>query len=156
MPPNVPELVLSPEQHRRLGVDLFNFVWTLLDKADRTTAEIDTMIHAVHASRHHWSLAAGTTPANAARGEWQCSRVYAVLEHSEAATWHARRCLEICEANGLGDWDIAFAYEALARARSVAGDHAARDLWLERAREAGEKIDEQEERDLLASDLATI
>jgi hypothetical protein len=147
---------LSPEQHRRLGVDLFNFVWSLLAKSDRTPDEIDTIIHAAHALRHHWSQAAGATSANAARGEWQCSRVYSVLGQAEPASWHARRCLEICEANGIGDWDIAFAYEALARARSVAGDTAGRDTWLARAREAGTKIAEDEERDLLAGDLATI
>jgi hypothetical protein len=114
------------------------------------------MIHAAHASRHHWSLAAGSTPAHAARGEWQCSRVYAVLGRPEAATWHARQCLEICEANGIGDWDIAFAFDALARASRAAGDDDARAHWLTLAREAGDKIEEAEERELLLSDLATI
>ena len=150
------ELTLSPEQHRRLGIDLFNFTWTLIQKPDRTADEIDSMIHAAHASRHHWSLGAGSTPAHAARGEWQCSRVYAVLGHAEASTWHARRCLAICEANGIGDWDIAFAYEALARARSVARDYPERDEWLAKAREAAAHIDEAEDRDLLLSDLETI
>ena len=59
-----PDLVLTPQQHRRLGVDLFNFVWTLIEKVDRTPEEIDTMIHAAHASRHHWSLAAPAGPEN--------------------------------------------------------------------------------------------
>ena len=70
--------------------------------------------------------------------------------------WHARRCLEICEANGIGDWDIAFAYEALARAARVAGDQAAVERWLERARAAGELIGDAEDRELLLADLATI
>jgi hypothetical protein len=147
---------LSPEQHRRVAVDLFNFTWTLLGKVDRTAAEIDSMIHAAHASRHHWGMAAGSEPANLARGEWQCSRVYAVLGRAEPALWHARRCLEICEEHGIGDWDIAFAYEALARASRVAGDVPAVEHWLAKAREAGERIEEAEERDLLQSDLATV
>ena len=131
-------------------------MWTLIEQVDRTPDEIDTMIHAAHASRHHWSLAAPAGPENLARGEWQCSRVYAVLERAEPALWHARRCLEICEANGIGDWDIAFAYEALARAARVAGDQAALERWLERARAAGESIVEAEDRELLLADLATI
>jgi DNA-binding transcriptional MerR regulator len=156
VPHDEPDRSLTPEQHRRIGIDLFNFTWTLLEKADRTPAEIDTMIHAAHASRYHWSLASGSTPANLARGEWQCSRVYAVLHRGEPALWHARRCLEICEENGIGDWDIAFAYEALARASRVAGDQAGMEEWLARAREAGDAIKEEEERDLLLSDLATV
>ena len=36
------------------------------------------MIHAAHASRFHWSRAEGAESVNLARGEWQCSRVYAV------------------------------------------------------------------------------
>ena len=114
------------------------------------------MIHAAHASRYHWGEAAGSTPNNLARGEWQCSRVYAVLRRPEPALWHARRVLEICEANGIGDWDIAFAYEALARASRVAGDTDAAERWLAKAREAGDRIAEPEDRELLFSDLATI
>jgi hypothetical protein len=55
---------------------------------------------------------------NLARGEWLCSRVYSVLGRAEAALWHAQRCLDHCEAAGIGDWDLAYAYEALARASS--------------------------------------
>ena len=76
--------------------------WTLLEKTDRTPAQDDEMLHAAHASRYHWGEIGD--PVNLARGEWQCSRVYAILGRAEPALWHARRCLEIDEANGLGDW----------------------------------------------------
>lgn len=141
--------------HRRLGVDLFNHVWTLIETADRTAAQTDEMIHAAHASRYHW-WRADAGPEHLARGEWQCSRVYAVLGRGEPALWHARRCLEICEANGIGDWDLAFAYEALARASRVAGDLDQAAQFVTRAREAAEKIADPEDRELLRSDLATI
>jgi len=65
---------LDGATHRALGVALYNHVWTLLEKADRTPAETDEMIHATHASGFHWSRAEGTEPVNLARGEWQCSR----------------------------------------------------------------------------------
>src|SRR5947209_2426539 len=83
---------LDPAAHRRLGVALFNDTWTLIEKADRTPAEADEMIHAAHTSRWHWARAEGSTTANLARGEWQCSRVYATLGRGEPAVWHARRC----------------------------------------------------------------
>ena len=109
--------VLDEATHRRLGVDLFNHTWTLIETADRTPAQIDEMIHCAHASRYHWSEAG--TAANLARGEWQCSRVYAVLGRAEPALWHARRCVEIARRTGSRDWDIAAAYEAMARALAV-------------------------------------
>ncbi len=81
-----------------------------------------------HASRHHWEAVG--TPVNLARGERLCPRVYAVLGRGEPALHHARRVLELCQEHGIGDWDLAFAHEALARASAVDGDRAARDREL--------------------------
>src|SRR5438067_11801420 len=107
-------------EERELAASLFNDVWTLLETESRTPEQDDELIHTAHASRYHWGVVGETT--NFARGEWQCSRVYAVLRRAEPALWHARRCLELCERHGIGDFDLAFAYEALARAHAVAGD----------------------------------
>jgi DNA-binding transcriptional MerR regulator len=142
--------------HRALGVALYNHTWTLLEKADRTPAETDEMIHSAHASRFHWSRAAGTEPVNLARGEWQCSRVYAVLGRAEPALWHARRCLAINEANGQADWDIASAYEAMARACGVAGDPVAAAEWKARATAALDRIADTDDRQVIENDLATL
>ena len=139
---------------RQLAVDLFNHVWTLLERTDRSPLEDDEMLHAAHASRYHWGEVG--EPVNLARGEWQCSRVYAVLGRAEPSLWHANRCLALCEEHGIGDWDLAFAHEAVARALRVAGDDAGADAALARAREAGDAIAEEEDRELLLSDLATI
>jgi hypothetical protein len=152
--PNDQPPALDPGLERALAAGLFNSTWTLLTKEPRTADEVDSMIHAAHASRHHWAAVGG--PEHRARGEWQCSRVYAVLGRGEPALWHARRCLEICEANGIGDWDLAFAHEALARAYRVAGDPARSEEHLALARAAGETIADTEDRDLLEADLATI
>lgn len=140
--------------HRKLGADLFNAVWDLLEKPDRTPEDDETMLHAAHASRHHWSIVG--SPVNFARGEWQVSRVYAVLGRPEPALHHARRCLDICRANGIGDFDLAFAYEALARASAVAGNRQGREHYLALARSAAEGIRAAEDRRILESDLDTI
>ena len=147
---------LDPATHRALGVALYNHVWTLLENADRTPAETDEMIHAAHASRLHWSRAEGSEPVNLARGEWQCSRVYAVLGRGEPALWHARRCLAINEASGSADWDIASAYEAMARASAVDGDPVAAADWKARASAALDGIADQDDRDVIEGDLATL
>jgi DNA-binding transcriptional MerR regulator len=145
---------LEPETERKLAASLFNHVWTLLELETRTPEQIDEMIHAAHASRHHWAQVGG--PENLGRGEWQCSRIYAVLGRVEPALWHARRYLEICEQHSIEDWDIAFAHEALARAYAVAGDRAAKDRHLALARDAADRIAEDDDRELLVADLATI
>ena len=74
---------LDAADRRQLAVDLFNHVWTLLEKTDRTPMQDDEMLHAAHASRYHWGEVG--EPVNFARGEWQCSRVYAVLGRAEPA-----------------------------------------------------------------------
>ncbi|MFN2471191.1 MAG: hypothetical protein ABR583_09440 [Gaiellaceae bacterium] len=98
----------------------------------------------------------GTT-VHLARGEWQISRVYATLGRSEPALWHARRCLELIEAAPEAeDWDLPFAYEALARAHGVAQAKAEASHFARLAQEAGERIADPEDRELLLADLETL
>jgi hypothetical protein len=70
--------------------------------------------------------------------------------------WHARRCLEICEEAGLADWDLAYAYEALARASGVAGDAHGAASWRERAKAACDAIVDPEDREHFEEDFATL
>jgi tetratricopeptide (TPR) repeat protein len=140
---------------RQLGRALFNATWTLLEKEDRSRDDDDAMLHMAHASRHHWG-ASRPPAANIARGEWQCSRVYAVLGRAEPSLHHAQRVLDICQQNGIGDWDLAFAYEALARAHAVAGNADQARSCTEQALAAAEDISTDEDREILLSDLETI
>jgi hypothetical protein len=145
---------LDATAHRRVGVALFNHVWTLLETDARTPEQDDEMIHSAHASSYHWMQVG--TPVNRARSEWQCSRVYAVLGRAEPALWHARRSLTFCRDNAIGDFDLGYAYEALARAHAVAGDEAEAKRWLDQARGAANDIAKDEDRTLLLDDLGTI
>ena len=136
-----------------LGTRLFNETWRLMEKGDRTRADDDRMIHMAHASRYHWGQVPGVTPA---RGEWQISRVYTVLERAEPALHHAQRVLDLCQENGIGDWDLAFAYEALARAHAIAGNAGRARDYTDQALAAAAEIADDEDRDLLLADLETI
>jgi hypothetical protein len=142
------------EIHKKFAVDLFNYVWDLLEKPDRSQQEDDAMLHAAHASRYHWEQIGA--PVNLARGEWQVSRVYTVLERSEPALYHAKRCLKICQENAIGDFDLAFAYEALARASAVAGLTSEIKRYLSLALDAAGQIAEQDDKDYVINDLKTI
>jgi hypothetical protein len=154
MPIRPDSVPLEPGQARRLGVDLFNYVWTLLEREDRSERESALMVHAAHASRFFWEEPGDAV--NHARGEWQISRVYATLERAEPAIHHARECLNICEDNGIGDFDIAYAYEALARAYAVAGDAKSAKEFEGKARDAAGGVADKDDKDKLLADLETL
>ena len=139
---------------RGIAVDLFNGTWTLMERDNRTVEEDDAMLHMAHASRHHWGQIG--TPVNLGRGEWQCSRVYAILGRAEPALHHAQRCFDICKENDIADFDLAYAYEALARGYAVAGDSSKARMFTEEARAAADGIAEPEDREHLLDDLKTI
>jgi DNA-binding transcriptional MerR regulator len=148
---------LDAATQRQLGVDLYNSTWVLLEKADRTPAETDEMIHRAHASRWHWARVGADV--NLARGEWLCSRVYATLGRGEPALWHARRCVEINEAlpaEARESWDLPAAYEAMARASLVAGDSASGALWKAKATTALADISDADDRMPIEQDLAML
>jgi len=142
------------EIHRKFAVDAFNKTWDLIDKTDRSQEEVDRMINTAHASRYHWEIAGEAV--NIARSEWQVSRVYAILNRAEPSLYHAKRCLEVTLDNGLKDFDLAFAYESMARAYSVAGDEIETKKFIIRAEEAGQMIKDQEDKDYFFSELSTI
>lgn len=77
--------------------------------------------------------------------------MYAVNGRAEPALHHARRCYELTVAAGLGGFDLAYAYEAMARALALAGeDHAD---WHARAVAAGAAIEDPEDAAIFAADL---
>jgi hypothetical protein len=71
---------------------------------------------------------------------------------------HAQRCLVICEANpeNVEDWDLAFAYEALARAHRVAGNEDEARRYEQLGREQAEVIADPEDRESLLRDLSSL
>lgn len=146
--------VLDANVETSLAGSLFNAVWTLLENPSRTPDDDLRMIHMAHASRYHWSRVG--TEVHAVRGEWQCSRVYATLGRSEPALFHARRALEICEANGIGEFDLAICYEAIARAYAFAGDFDEARRWQQRGLEAANDVAEDDDREILLADLASV
>jgi hypothetical protein len=142
---------LQPEEHRRLGIDLYNRTWTLMG------APGDEMLHCAHASAYHWMQSGGTT-ANRARSEWLCSRAYALLGRAEPALHHARRCLELVESAPaeMEEWDLPAAYEALARAHHAAGEESEAARYKSLGLEAISGVTDEEDRKHVEADLASI
>ncbi|MFW5841849.1 MAG: hypothetical protein ACOCU2_01030 [Bacillota bacterium] len=140
-------------ENKTIAVNLFNETWDLLEKHPRTKEENALMIHKAHASLYHW-LKAGTA-LEAQRGEWLVSHVYAVLEMGESAVFHANRCLDLTQANAINDFDLTFAYEALARAHALKDIKSAREYY-ERAKDSLDQIEDPNNKAYAASQLENI
>ena len=145
---------MTSEEHRALGIELYNTTWKLLE----ARADADEVVDTAHASAFHWRHAAGATAANQARSHWLCSHVYAVLGRPEPALHHADRCLSLVssEPDEMEEFDLPSAYEALARAHAVAGNANEARRFLELGRAETAKIADAEDREQLESQFAEI
>lgn len=106
------------EFHKKIARETNNKIWPVLDAENPTEAQLEKALHMAYASRYHWSKIG--TAVNAMRAEYMIARVYSAMKRGEPALFHAKRCLEIAKENNIGDWNLAFAYEVMARANSVA------------------------------------
>ncbi|MHA1450785.1 MAG: hypothetical protein ACTSP4_15360 [Candidatus Hodarchaeales archaeon] len=109
------------------------------------------MVHRTHASRYHWGEVGSEL--NFQRGEWQIARVYTILKRKEPALHFASVCLKRTIDNDFKGFDLAFAYEAMARACALNGDRVNFEKHYNLAVKAGEKIEKKEDRDYFFQDL---
>jgi len=139
--------------HETLAKQINGEVWSLLDKPDRTVEEDERLVLAAHASAYHW-LYAGT-PVHRQRGEWMLAHVHTVLSRESPARHHARRCLTLTEtfAAEMKDFDVAYAYEAMARAAALAEDVDTARRYLPLAEVRGAHIADEEDRTIFMGDL---
>jgi uncharacterized protein YndB with AHSA1/START domain len=102
--------------HRAQGVAAHQETWALLDRTDRSPSEDATLVTSAFASAYHWDRATGRTPANAARADYLVAKALLATGHADAALTWADSCRQRCRRHGLGDFDLAYAYEIRARA----------------------------------------
>src|SRR4029078_2225312 len=96
------------------------------------------------------------TALNIARGQWQISRVHAILGNGQAALFHGKQSLKICEDNHIGDFDLAFAQEAVARASFLIEDYDQWRKFIDSAHVAGQAIKKEEDRNYFFSELEAV
>ncbi|MDH3675571.1 MAG: hypothetical protein OES12_08760 [Anaerolineae bacterium] len=141
------------EAHKEFAKTTNGRIWELLAKENRTQLEDDELLYAAFASCYHW-LKVGTG-VHQQRGEYLISKVYVSLAVPQQALTHAKKCWELAEQHGdeMKDFDIAFAYECLARAYAMNGDVETGLRYYALAREAGEKIRDAADRGIFEKDL---
>ena len=144
------------EVHKYFSVNCFNQAWDLISKADRTSEEDEQMVSLSIASYWHWTQRDDFEPKNASIAYWQISRVYALIRDAGQARKYGRLCLSVSEDNAIGNFYMAYAYEALARAEAIAGDSAKMDEYLTKARGYTAKLSDRDEQSMLEEDITTV
>jgi hypothetical protein len=107
-----------------------------------------------HASIFHWISRPDCTDKNLSVGYWQASRIQALIGNAQEAIRHARTCLGY-SAN-LEPFYLGYAYEALARAAGLMNNAANLADYLDRAESLAEQVPDEQDRQLLAADLAQL
>lgn len=140
--------------HRRFAVDLFNRSWDLLEQPERTADEDAEMLAAAFGSAWHWQQVG--TAENRALGDHQIAKVASHVGQPALAQHYARRALEAIELGRFGDWQVAAAYEGMARACAAAGDEAGRDYWVQRCSVALGAVPDAANRSVVAEQLLNL
>jgi hypothetical protein len=151
------QMIEERDLHRWFGVQLNNRMWEVIEDdgvgPQTPLLERERMLYSAYASAYHWRNVGNE--ANFARGEHLISRMAARLGEADLALRHARRCLELIEAHPevMEDWDMPFAYEALARASAAAGDLPAARRHFDRATELTGAVREDADRVIIENEL---
>ena len=143
----------TPTQHRHMGIELNLQAWKLLGQTVLEAKAKVRLEHFALGSLHHWNKAEGREPTHEQRGHWLVSRVYCVLGRGPEALVHADRCLALTERHRLADFDLAYAHEAVARARASSGDLEGAEVARTRAAELGAEIEGDKDREIFEADL---
>ncbi|HET9910310.1 MAG TPA: hypothetical protein VFQ13_00400 [Anaerolineales bacterium] len=141
------------EAHKYFAQSINGRVWELLQKSERSQSDNDELLYAVYACTYHWKFAG--TAVHQQRGEWLISRVHVVLGHAVEALRHAERCFELTKANKdlMKDFDLAYAFEGLARAHAMIGEQKMAEEFFGLARQAGNAIADDEDRSIFMGDF---
>ena len=142
--------------HKYFSAKCFNQAWDLIGKTNRTPAEDHEMIALCLASMWHWSQREDCTPTTMSIGYWQASRIYALLGQAENAMRYARLCLSVSHASDVLPLYLGYAYEAMARAASIAKDPDQTADFLAKARRVASAVPDPVERGQLLEDLESI
>jgi hypothetical protein len=141
---------MDDADHRRLAAETYNATWELLEGPPGH--DLDLLCTAL-TSRYHWRLVGG--PREKAVADWMASRCCAAVGAGELAVRFASAALDGAPTDGPA-WLTASLHEGRARAAAAAGDAAGREQHLELARAALDRETDEENRALIASQIADV
>ncbi len=136
-----------------MGIEINNQTWKLLGNKKRNRQDDIRMLNFAKASLYHWQQSPKYEPINEQRGQYTLSRVHAILGKGKEALAYAEETSKLTIEQDLKDFDLAYSYEALARANAALGNKKECVKWLEKAQEAGTLIQREEDKKYFISDL---
>jgi hypothetical protein len=142
--------------HKYFSVKCFNKAWDLMDKSDRTAEEDEQMVRLSLTSHWHWTQREDYTEREMSSAHWQTSRIYAMLGQADNARRYGQLCLAASQGEDLPPFCLGYAYEALARAESVAGNSDKMEKYLRKARRVADTMSDPDVQKQFLEDLDTI
>ncbi len=142
------------EAHRRFAKSCNAQVWELLGQSPRTPVENDELLLSAQASLYHWQQVG--TALNIQRAHWLMAHAYTVLGDPTRAMKHATRCIELTKAhmNAMKDFDIAYAFEGMARTYALLGDRMNAKEYYDMALRVGQAIKDPEDKQIFMGDFS--
>ena len=146
---------MNKNNHHYMGIELNMQTFELLDKKDRSEQDNIRMINFAKASLYHWRKSDKYEVVNEQRGQWLISHVYAKLNKSDEALSYAKETLKITEENKkkMKDFDLAYAYESMARAYSISENKDESEKWYKKAKAAGDLIADEKDKEYFILDF---
>jgi hypothetical protein len=141
--------------HRALGVGYFNQTWDLVDAGRRTPEQDRDMLTTAFASRRHW-IDAGGTDENLVVSDWQIAHVASLAGFADVATAFSVAAYDRARTAQLPTWLLASTAEGRARACAAAGDTDGYQRFANETRELLSQVDDDDDRQLIESQLAAI
>ena len=141
------------KMHHYMGIEMNIQTWNLLGKKDRSEQDNVRMVMFAKASLYHWQNSPNFQPINEQRGQWMIANAYTNLDMGEKAIGYAQETMRLTDEHKFDDFDLAYAYEAMARANASLKNNDECQEWYKKAEDAGNKIKENEDKKLFLSDL---
>lgn len=126
------------------AVSCNNRAWELVERSNRTPAEVHEMLHAAHGSAWHWARVG--TALNEARGNMLLGMVHALAGDGTLALRYAMSSFNYFNEHEAPDWEQAFAHATLAAAAASAGNVTLHAEHYAEAARLGELIAGAEDR----------
>jgi len=145
---------VDAEAHREVAAATYQRCWELLEQPVRSKHDDVDLLTNAFASRFHWGRVGGLQ--EWIIGDWMVSRAAAATGQGQLAVWFAVRADAATDEADVADWLRASTAEGVARAYGASGDAARRDLWIRKAQALVDVIADAEDRELIASQLASV
>ncbi|MFV0520131.1 MAG: hypothetical protein ACK5LY_07640 [Lachnospirales bacterium] len=140
--------------HIEFAKKCFNETWDLIEKKDRTFEQNTEMLAKAYASYYHWSNCGDHI--NLLRGAWQLSRVHSLVKEGSLALKYGQYSLKLCLENNVKDFDLAFAYESIARAYFILDNEKLYEDYRDVALSVCESIEKDGDKKYTLSEINSI